>query len=49
MGLSTMHERAEQSGGTLVIDSRPGQGTRVVVEIPAPGRDSDRESVQVRA
>jgi signal transduction histidine kinase len=49
MGLSTMRERAGQSGGTLVIDSRPGQGTRVVVEIPAPGRDNDRESVQVRA
>jgi signal transduction histidine kinase len=34
LGLRTMRERAERLGGTLVIDSAPGQGTtvRVLVE-----------------
>jgi signal transduction histidine kinase len=41
IGLSTMRERAEQLGGSLIVDSRPGGGTCVVVEIPAPGRDPD--------
>jgi signal transduction histidine kinase len=29
-----MKERAELLGGTLTIDTKPGGGTRVVVEIP---------------
>ncbi|HEX6098765.1 MAG TPA: GAF domain-containing sensor histidine kinase [Thermoanaerobaculia bacterium] len=33
-GLSTMRERAESIGGTLTIDSAPGQGTRVRFELP---------------
>ena len=32
-GLLTMQERAVSVGGTLRLDSSPGQGTRVVVEI----------------
>jgi len=36
IGLSTMCERVEMMGGTLTIDSRPGEGTRVLVEIPRP-------------
>jgi signal transduction histidine kinase len=34
MGLSTMRERAEALGGTLRVESRPGQGTRVVARVP---------------
>jgi signal transduction histidine kinase len=34
MGLSSMRERVERCGGTLTIDSRPGIGTRVLVEVP---------------
>jgi nitrate/nitrite-specific signal transduction histidine kinase len=34
-GLSTMRERAESVGGTLDIVSAPGEGTRVVVRLPA--------------
>lgn len=34
-GLSTMKERAESIGGTLIIDGTPGKGTAVRVEIPA--------------
>lgn len=38
-GLRSMAERARQVGGTLSIDSRPGGGTRVRVELPlAPPR-----------
>jgi signal transduction histidine kinase len=33
-GLATMRERAESIGGTVNIDSAPGQGTRVTVEVP---------------
>jgi signal transduction histidine kinase len=33
-GLSTMRERAESIGGTLVIDSTPGSGTTVRFELP---------------
>lgn len=34
MGMTTMRERAEAIGGRLQLHSRPGQGTRIVVEIP---------------
>jgi signal transduction histidine kinase len=33
-GLATMRERAEAAGGTLVVESAPGQGTRVVARLP---------------
>ncbi len=33
-GLQTMRERAESVGGSLQVNSRPGQGTRVVVTLP---------------
>ena len=33
MGLLNMHEMAEFAGGTLRIDSHPGQGTRIEVRI----------------
>lgn len=33
-GLATMRERAESVGGSLRIDTAPGHGARVVVELP---------------
>ena len=33
-GLSTMRERAEAAGGTLVVESALGSGTRIVVRLP---------------
>jgi signal transduction histidine kinase len=37
LGLRTMRERAESVGGTLTVDSQPGQGTRVVLGLPLSG------------
>ena len=35
-GLANTRARAENIGGTVVIDSKPGAGTRVVVRVPKP-------------
>ncbi|HYG63344.1 MAG TPA: GAF domain-containing sensor histidine kinase [Thermoanaerobaculia bacterium] len=35
-GLATMRERAESIGGSVQLDTAPGAGTRVRVEIPYP-------------
>jgi two-component system sensor histidine kinase UhpB len=44
LGLSGMRERALLVGGTLEIDSSPGRGTTVKLEVPAgaPRLDTDR-------
>jgi hypothetical protein len=39
-GLSTMRERAESIGGTLVIDSTPGEGTTVRFTLPLPDAEA---------
>ena len=36
-GLANMHERAELVGGRLAVDSHPGRGTRIVLQIPESG------------
>ena len=36
-GLNNMRERAGAIGGQFHIESRPGEGTRVVVSLPRPG------------
>jgi signal transduction histidine kinase len=33
-GLTGMRERAELLGGRLTLESAPGKGTRVIVELP---------------
>ena len=33
-GLAGMRERAESVDGDILIESKPGQGTRIEVEIP---------------
>ena len=43
-GLQGMRERAERLGGSLAIESRPGEGTRVTVRLPGlppGGREAD--------
>jgi len=42
LGLLGMRERAELLGGRLQVESRPGAGTRVTVELPL----SDGEIIQ---
>jgi signal transduction histidine kinase len=39
LGLASMRERVESIGGTLSIDSRPGEGTRITVEIISADQD----------
>jgi signal transduction histidine kinase len=34
LGLVGMHERARTLGGTLKIDSKPGRGTKIAVDVP---------------
>ncbi|HEY0473209.1 MAG TPA: sensor histidine kinase [Kribbella sp.] len=38
-GLAAMRGRVEESGGTVQVESAPGQGTRVQVLIPATGQE----------
>ncbi|MGR3936169.1 GAF domain-containing sensor histidine kinase [Streptomyces sp. BRA346] len=35
LGLLSMRERAREVGGTLLVDSRPGQGSRIRATVPA--------------
>ena len=43
IGLSVMHERARWLGGTLVIESEPGEGTRVRLAFPRTAAGSAGE------
>ncbi len=38
IGLDSMRERAAMVGGTVSIDSRQGEGTKITVEVPLNGR-----------
>ena len=38
LGLIGMHERADSLGGTLTVNSEPGQGTAIEVTLPLPER-----------
>jgi signal transduction histidine kinase len=33
-GLDNLHDRASSMAGSLVIDSEPGAGTRIIVRVP---------------
>jgi signal transduction histidine kinase len=35
-GLNNMRERAGAIGGEFLIESKPGEGTRIVVNLPRP-------------
>jgi signal transduction histidine kinase len=41
-GLSVMHARAARVGGSLQIDSAPGQGARVILRLPLAGGELAR-------
>jgi signal transduction histidine kinase len=40
-GIQIMRERAELAGGQIVVDSKPGEGTRVMVKIPLDTMQDD--------
>ena len=40
LGLASMEERAKLSGGTLTLDSAPGRGARVIIEVPVEAETS---------
>ena len=40
IGLSSMRERAEVSGGSFTLESTPGEGTKIVVTLPAGIKES---------
>jgi signal transduction histidine kinase len=44
LGIIGMKERVEVGGGTLWIDSQPGQGTRICISLPGAQFDSSKES-----
>jgi two-component system sensor histidine kinase UhpB len=48
LGLSGMRERALLVGGTLAVDSRPGKGTSVKLEVPtaAPAEEDTAQLLQ---
>jgi signal transduction histidine kinase len=39
LGLRAMRERVAALGGSLVVESAPGEGTTIAVEVPAPADD----------
>jgi signal transduction histidine kinase len=41
LGMTSMRERAEAAGGTLTVESAPGQGTRVCAEFLLSGAEAD--------
>jgi signal transduction histidine kinase len=45
LGLLSMRERAEMLGGHFQIDSAPGRGTTITVEVPKPKRSRQAPSV----
>lgn len=44
-GLAIMRERMAQIGGRLLIDSQPGQGTRVVLHAPIASQEGDHAHI----
>lgn len=46
-GLRAMRERVEGVGGTLLVESEPGGGTTLAVEVPATGAGSGERDGQV--
>lgn len=40
-GLQIMRERTEIAGGEMAVDSRPGEGTHVVVRLPIDDMQDD--------
>ena len=46
LGLPAMAERVAALGGSLVIESAPGEGTTIAVEVPAPAGENQVEPAE---
>lgn len=46
-GLAGLRQRAKQLGGTVLVESVPGQGTTLVVQIPIAPESPDRGRAHV--
>ncbi len=46
VGLSSMHERAEELGGTCVVERAPTGGTRVLARLPLPASGERQEGAR---
>jgi signal transduction histidine kinase len=47
-GVNGLRDRVEAIGGSLAVESPPGSGTRVVVQIPLSGRVLTNEQAGAR-
>ena len=47
-GLKAMRERAERAGGALLVESEPGRGTTLAVELPVPADGWAKRGAGVR-
>ena len=43
LGMINLRERAEAVGGEFQLESMPGKGTRVVIDVPKAKRVRDRQ------
>jgi signal transduction histidine kinase len=44
-GMAGMHERISTLGGQMKVSSRPGEGTKISVTVPAPMRQVEAETI----
>lgn len=45
-GLLRMRERIEAVGGTFLLESQPGRGTRIIVDVPLAVAQEEDEGVE---
>jgi signal transduction histidine kinase len=46
LGLHAMGERVAALGGSLAVESAPGEGTTIAVEVPAPAGERQVEPME---
>jgi signal transduction histidine kinase len=46
LGLHAMGERVAALGGSLAVESAPGEGTTVAVKVPAPAGENQLEPTE---
>jgi signal transduction histidine kinase len=46
LGLNLIRERARQMGGMVILDSTPGKGSRLLIQMPVSNGESENENKQ---